>query len=101
MSVVDKIESEPVENVIMKNSVSVSPNPSSGFVNLKYNTSGGGKIQITVVDKTGLPFYKKEVYANKGENNFKLDLSRAISGMYYVEIMEGTNRARSNFLISR
>lgn len=101
MSFVDKIENEPVENVIMKSSVSVSPNPSSGFVNIKYNTTEGGKIQITIVDKTGLPFYKNEVYVNKGENNFKLDLSRAISGMYYVEIMEGTNRVRSNFLISR
>ena len=78
--------------------VSVSPNPSVGNITAKYNTEAGGKIHISIYDKTGLSIYEKDAYAIKGDNSYYVNLAKAVSGVYYIEITAGVSSYRSKFV---
>ncbi len=97
----DNGESLAASSNIITSRVSVSPNPSVGNITAKYNTDAGGKIYISVFNKTGLPVYVKETYAIKGDNSYYLNLPNALPGVYYVEISNGVDKAKNNFIISR
>ncbi len=97
-------EDEAVASNIMAasaNHVSISPNPSVGNITINYNSIATGKINLVIYDKTGLSITKKAEYAIKGDNTYHYNLSNIFPGIYYIEINNGSNTLRSNFIISR
>jgi murein DD-endopeptidase MepM/ murein hydrolase activator NlpD len=90
-----------VNDDVRINRVIISPNPSVGNISVKYNSSSTGKINITIYDKTGLSISKKADYAVKGDNTYRFNLSNVLSGVYFVEINDGTTAVRNSFIISK
>jgi hypothetical protein len=86
---------------ITTNRVVIAPNPSVGNITATYYTETGGKIHIVVYNKTGLPIYEKDAYAVKGNNNYYINLTKALPGVYFMEITGGTKKSGSNFIIGR
>ncbi len=97
----DETENLQIITDVKTSKVSVMPNPSQGNITAQYNTETGGKIHISVFNKTGLLIYEKEAYAIRGNNSYPINLSNVLPGVYYVEIQNGLNKAKNNFIISR
>ncbi len=79
----------------------VSPNPSSGNLNVNYKAGKAGKIDLIVYDKSGSLIFRKTDYSIAGSNNYNLNLSRIIPGTYYLEINNNDIKTRGKFIISR
>ncbi len=83
-----------IENLVLsvtdeklEKSIQISPNPSSGISNLKFELSNEELIEIEIVDNLGN--IRKKPYSGyiaAGAYNFKLDVSYLQQGVYYVII---------------
>jgi hypothetical protein len=80
-------------------SMRLSPNPSTGMVNLFYNSDGEGRNIIRIKDLAGVIVYEKEVQLCGGINYQKLDLSHLAGGLYFVSRGSLTDRNQALRLI--
>lgn len=68
-------------NNIEKNNILISPNPSSGFINI--STSENESLELTIVDATGKIIHPTESFI---EDEFTLDLNHLTPGIYFFYI---------------
>ena len=72
---------------MQKNSaVSVFPNPVSSDLNLKISLAKSETVQIEMYDFTGKVISNSKINFKEGSNNFRMDLSKFPSGVYFVKI---------------
>lgn len=79
----------PVTVLSIPAQVTVSPNPAVNMVNLQYSSAETGKSFINVHDISGKLI--KSIVFNKTDGLYKhnLDISRLISGVYYIQVRTG------------
>jgi hypothetical protein len=70
--------------------LAVSPNPARNIVNVVFNTDIGGHATLSVIDQSGTLVLSKTFVANKGDNTSTLDISRLVSGTYFIKLQTGS-----------
>jgi hypothetical protein len=83
-------------NKNLLNSLSISPNPSSGMFYLEYSYSLSVPVELAVMDLTG-----RKVYENKGTTieRFEINLSSQARGMYFLQIKSGDRMTNRKLII--
>jgi murein DD-endopeptidase MepM/ murein hydrolase activator NlpD len=91
------------ESVFVNNvsGLTIAPNPSIGNITVGYKSEKAGKVNLTVYDKTGVTVFSKIDYAGAGDNSYRLDLPRLISGVYYLEVNNNGVKTRDKFIIEK
>ena len=88
------------ENTILKNTINLFPNPSSGVFNIITTFSTQQNIQITVHNMLGQLVYVNKVYDLK-QNDFELNLNNQPNGVYYVEINNNVEKIVKRVIINK
>lgn len=88
-----------VQNLVMTNDIEMYPNPSTGIVNMDVNLFNRDNLTINVTNSIG-----QTVSQVSDENTFGgryvLDLSNEPNGVYFVEVITGTEKVVRRIVIS-
>jgi len=68
----------------------VSPNPARNIANVVFNTDISGYATLSVIDQNGALVLSKTFAVNKGDNKSTLDISRFVSGTYFIKLQTGS-----------
>ena len=74
----------------LNNRLAVSPNPARTIANLVFNAGAGGYATLSLMDQTGALVLSKTFAVNKGDNSRTLDISKFVSGTYFVKLQTGS-----------
>lgn len=87
-------ESEVVANL------DLYPNPASDLVRLKYSRQGHGSVSIAITDVAGRIALNQVlgVKSLRGDE-ITIDVSSLTPGMYFVEVVEGSKKARGKIMV--
>jgi hypothetical protein len=77
----------------------VYPNPSSDYINLKFQALDFSPVEIVVLDQTGKEIYTHKGFSNFGENQFEINVGDWPSGSYHSIIRLGKLVANEAFVI--
>jgi len=79
----------------MVSSINVSPNPTTGILNISY-TATKGSTQINVLDVTGRIVMTENTASVEGANNTQLDMSKLAKGAYMISVQstQGSKQVR-------
>jgi hypothetical protein len=93
-------EEEPTANLIFNNDSPITlanafPNPTSGKLNLQFNSEKSEVIQILISDVTGRWVSSQSFTATEGTNFTTLDLLHLENGTYQIILTDGVHRASS------
>ena len=77
------------------------PNPTSGEVNLSFNTQGPEVVRILVQDALGRTVYNEQLPASGGEQQHSLQLNTLQAGMYQLRIQQGNKTQMQKLVIQR
>ena len=96
-------DEEPAANLQFNNEspiilANAFPNPTSGKLNLRFNTMNSALIQILISDLTGRLVTSQSFGATAGENFTTLDLGDIDNGTYQIILTDGTHRSTSLFI---
>jgi|GEM_PF-1978068 len=70
--------------------MALSPNPTTGYTEIKFNSQYDGEAIIEVYNSLGLSEYKSEVFQiSKGKNSMALNLAGLKSGTYSLIVKQG------------
>lgn len=75
-----------------KVAINVSPNPTSGFFEIKINAELNGGFDLYLMDLLGRSVERRSVKLTEGENNFSFDASQMANGMYFLVLQNGLGR---------
>jgi hypothetical protein len=98
--VVIKSENMPIS--IANQSVTLSPNPTNSFVNVKFDamtTTSQGK--IVIYDLQGKKVIAQDTEIEKGENDIRVSVENIASGMYILRIEGSENFAPTRLMIQK
>lgn len=77
------------------------PNPTSGLVNLSWNSTGQNNIKIIIYNPSGKIVYE-EIKTSTGRNlNKQIDLSALPVGIYFFTLCENGNQVRTEKIIKQ
>jgi photosystem II stability/assembly factor-like uncharacterized protein len=88
-NLIDQITTSSNEVRFSEISLSVSPNPSKGFILVEANDLNNGAFILEIVDITGKIVYSERVNVENGSLNHSIDLLTP-SGLYYLRLYDGT-----------
>jgi PKD repeat protein len=77
----------------------IYPNPSNGFVNLDFVSTGSLNAKIEVLNVYGEVVFVKDQQTYVGKNEISLDLMNNSAGLYFVNISAGNQRVTKKVLI--
>lgn len=77
------------------NALSVSPNPTTGILNISY-TATKGHTRLMVLDLAGRVVMNEQIASIEGSNNTQLDMSRLAKGAYMLSVQstQGNKQVR-------
>lgn len=82
--------------------ISVSPNPVTDYINIRFTTGQATVVKIALHDHNGKTIYEKKVNAVAGENTVRLsDLKIMASGMYYLNLGIGEEIFSEKLVVNR
>jgi hypothetical protein len=79
--------------------VRVYPNPSSGEINIRFNSSVEADVTVRITDEKGKEVYTHKKTGHKGEYNEAADLSSKAKGVYYVTITNGEDSVTKKVVV--
>jgi hypothetical protein len=65
------------------------PNPAINNLTVEVPLTADGDVQVSVVDATGKVSAQQNRFLAKGDNLIEVDLSRLVTGVYYVQVRNG------------
>jgi alpha-tubulin suppressor-like RCC1 family protein len=69
----------------------IYPNPVHDLLNLRMNNKSTGKVMVMILDERGSVVQGLQLDKLEGEMNSAIDVSRLKQGVYFMQIMIGTN----------
>jgi Pregnancy-associated plasma protein-A/Secretion system C-terminal sorting domain len=87
-----------LDEIILLNSISVYPSPSSGEVTIDFNGNNANDVDVTVFNAIGQAVLTSR-YAVLTDSRIVLDLSGLASGVYAIEISNGGERTTRKVVI--
>ena len=88
-------------SVSADNRLIASPNPASSVVNLEFKADGSNTVLVTVTNQSGAIVLQRNIAATKGLNKKMLDINSLRSGIYTINISEGTNLKSTKIIVSK
>ena len=88
-------------SVSADNRLIASPNPASSVVNLEFKADGSNAVLVTVTNQSGAIVLQRNIAATKGLNKKMLDINSLRSGIYTINISEGTNLKSTKIIVSK
>jgi hypothetical protein len=82
-------------------SMNVFPNPSAGNITVQYNSTTDASVNMLVFDVTGKVMHTEIKAVNAGVNTFDLNLQSFNGGIYFMQIINGSDVTRSKFIIEK
>lgn len=79
--------------------LSVYPNPVEGILKTKFNASTDNAIHFNVIDMTGRVVINGISTAQKGINEFEIDMSGLPGGLYFVDVNNGEERETQKVIV--
>lgn len=80
-----KLSSQEIPDVT-NNHLKIKPNPTTGLINVEFETDTDGSHQIKVIDLLGHIVFNHDVIAVKGLNSFNLNMSNIVNGVYNMQV---------------
>lgn len=71
----------------------VTPNPTTGPINIKFNSFNDQKVYLEVIGNTGALVTRQEINATTGMNTVTVDISNVGAGTYYVRLVNISDKA--------
>jgi len=71
------------------NSLSISPNPATDFVNISLSYDLKGESEIVFISEEGYVYHKESVASISKNETYNIDISRIPAGKYLVTIKNG------------
>jgi hypothetical protein len=88
------------ENSLLEKSIHLSPNPSTGLVNISTHFLTKQTISIKLHNCLG-QFVREVNYKDVTNNNYTLDLNDAANGIYFVTISNGEEQLIKRLILNR
>jgi len=79
------------EETIAEN-LAIYPNPTTGILNVKFDTEKQGNIQIKLISVSGQVIFDEEMNAASGQYNYNLDISNQAKGVYLLSIISDNEK---------
>lgn len=80
------------------NKLGLYPNPATNNIQLEFKAETGGNAQIEVYDVLGKMVIHENKTLTAGDNQFQLDISNLLSGIYRLRIFSGKSVQESAFV---
>jgi hypothetical protein len=77
------------------------PVPSSSQLNVLYNASQHGRVDIIVFNQLGSSVMRKNVVTTAGPNNYALNVEQLKNGIYIVKLIDGNNVHVQKLVVQR
>ena len=77
----------------------VTPNPSSGILNVMLTTENPTALQLKVVDQLGKVVFELERNELSNQHREQLDLTHLAKGVYFIQAISGDKTSSSKFVI--
>ena len=84
---------------ILKNSLSVYPNPVDNIININVAATQRTTASVIITDITGLVIFTSQLDIQKGDNMIQLDLSGYTKGMYFIQITDVNGISQSKRIV--
>jgi Secretion system C-terminal sorting domain/Carbohydrate-binding module 48 (Isoamylase N-terminal domain) len=89
-----------VNDVQFVSGLTVSPNPTSGIVNLGYKFNETLNLNIRVINLLGQVIMDRKL-ENVSEGSTQFDLGNLANGMYIIQVTDGVNRAAKRVSVQK
>lgn len=86
-----------ISNVLFFN---VFPNPANNEINIAFNLGEAADVMIKITDVQGKQVFTSVFKKQAGENNIAVNTSELVSGIYFVELNNGTSATTKQIVIS-
>ncbi|HYV90360.1 MAG TPA: T9SS type A sorting domain-containing protein [Chitinophagales bacterium] len=83
------------------NTLKVYPNPNAGVMTLEYISNADAMIQVRIFDITGKLLVDEQQQIVEGANVLHPDLTKLVSGAYFIEVSNGNDISRGKFMIEK
>ena len=77
----------------------IFPNPSTGLVNVAFNSAADSRYVITLQDMEGRSVFSDEGVSMQGDNKLSYDFGKLSTGMYLMNIQNNEERAVIRLII--
>ncbi len=81
-----------------KENISVYPNPASDLVNVQFDLSSAGNIDLRIIDPLGQVVYLEQSWVERGSVSRKIDISALPTGVYYLKLECKTGGVSSDYI---
>jgi photosystem II stability/assembly factor-like uncharacterized protein len=88
-----------IEEQLLKDAISVYPNPAVDIVNLSINSTVVAEYTVRIIDITGKIVQESIIDCQVGRNTFTIDASNITSGSYNLNISDGKQVVSKGLLI--
>ena len=88
-----------VNDLVVDNLFTIYPNPNNGEFSIQVNSSSSNNILVEVYDLRGRLILNKS-YDNSGSFNEKLNLGNVQSGLYLLNVSDGSRKSTKKILIN-
>lgn len=78
-------------------SLEIGPNPSTNFLKLRYNAASDETVALRITNIAGQELYSQSADFSKGSHNVTFDVSEFESGLYLLQIVNGTATISERF----
>jgi chitinase len=82
-------------------SMELYPNPAQGMVNVQFESTEGGEVEILIADMVGHEVLSKALNTTSGTNDCNLDVSSLQAGIYVLTISNGNDKIVKQLVISK
>ena len=74
------------------------PNPTIDVLNLSLEMNASKELTINIYNMEGRRMETQNVVTQRGDNQFRFDVASYSSGMYFLEVADGTNQTTIRFV---
>lgn len=93
-----------IENELPLNSsqeVSVYPNPASTILNISFNSLSDETLTLRFIDMSGKTLLVTNFKAVEGLNQYTINLDDFSNGLYFIDLIDGTNRIFRKVIVKK
>lgn len=90
----------PLKEALALTQFSLSPNPSTGILQLRFASPNSENLQIQVTNALGEPLYQQQLFMVTGDNQVELSLEKLPAGLYFLLLQNerGKKMSRKFFI---
>ncbi len=101
LNVIENADVLSVDTASIFSNLSLWPNPTKNYLNLKFNTLNASDIKISIMDVSGKMVHQELFGSHVGEMNKEIDIRNLAPGMYLVSLQNEFGIATERFVVSR